>query len=128
MKIFITLTLILFSTYALGCDIPVGQYRLVLETHAGALLELKDEHAFSLTFKSYKAGSYHISKTTIYEGTWSCNQEKIILNYILGTVTAVYEKPSSYPLGIYKNSKAIVFPNNSHISNQLGHGVFWPIK
>lgn len=128
MKIIIALTIIMFSSYAFSCDVPTGQYRLVLETHAGALLELKDEHVFRLTFKSFKAGSNNISKTTTYEGTWSCDQSKIMVTYIMGSVTAIYEKPSTYPLGIYENSKAIIFPDNSYISNQLGNGVFWPIK
>jgi hypothetical protein len=128
MKLIIALTTILFSSYDFGCDVPTGQYRLVLETHAGASLELSDNHVFRLTFKSFMAGNNNISKTTIYEGTWSCDQSKITVTYIMGTVTAIYEKPTTYPLSIYKNSKAIIFPENSHITNQLGHGVFWPVK
>ena len=126
MKIAFTIILFLSATAAYACNAPTGNYQIISETHAGAELTLNKNKKFTLTFVSYQATNPDISKTTIYKGIWSCQESVLNFKYSKGTASAIYAKPINYPLGIYKNSMAITFPPDSHISKQLLEGVFWP--
>ena len=128
MRVLIIISLLLFTTNVLACDVPVGKYRLIVETEGGGRLELKENNTVVLIFKSYRAGKRNLTKTTIYEGNWSCNKSKLEFYFLFGEISASFEKPDHYPLGIYKNSKAVIFPRSSFVWQQLSYGIFWPVK
>jgi len=127
MKYIFVLMFALVSFTAWACDVPTGNYRTVLHTHAGASLVLNQDQTFNVTFVSWHEGESVPLAQTDYNGTWACNGNSIDFQYAAEKVTAHYSGRSTSPLKMYKYSRAIVFPEGSHMYSLLSHGTFWPL-
>jgi len=127
MKLIIGLMFAVISSTAWACDVPTGNYRTVLHTHAGARLVLNEDHTFTATFVLWNEGESVPLAQKNYKGTWSCNKSSVQFQYEMEKVMAHYSGHSTAPLKMYKSSRAIVFPEGSHMYSLLSHGTFWPL-
>lgn len=120
------LILLITSINSYACEIPLGEYQLVTESHWGIELNLKESNGFVVTWGAYLAGKPESLKTESYTGTWSCSGNEAAFTYKKIQALSEFKKPRNYPLGIYSNSKAIMFSGKQNRDDLLSGYVFWP--
>ena len=128
MRKFALILVLLFTASSYACEIPLGEYGLFTYSEWGVKLTLLAENKFKLLHASWLPGQPETYEETEYEGTWLCKAAVAEFSYRLETITAMYKKHDPYPLGIYKDSKALVFLKSDNKSSPLSEGVFWPAK
>lgn len=106
----------------------MGKYKLVTESHWGVNLEITQNKSFVVTWGAYLAGKPETLETKSFQGRWSCENDTFIFKYKLETVQAEYRKSDNYPLGIFKDKRAIVFSGKPKRGKYLSGYNFWPVK
>jgi len=120
--------LLLISTQSYACEIPVGKYKLITESHWGVNLEITQNNSFVVTWGAYIAGKPETLETKTYQGKWSCENDVFIFKYELETAQAEYKNSNNYPLGIFEGKKAIVFFGEPDNKKYLTGYNFWPVN
>jgi hypothetical protein len=128
MRIEVAVFLVAFvSDCAVACDIPLMEYRVVTESEWGASLTLMPKGEYQARLVSWLAGRPDTMEVSSFFGRWECHGAAAIFTDNAGnTIHARYYVPRIYPLGIYKDTEAIVFEDVSDRSAPFSGLVFWP--
>jgi len=112
----------------LASDLPVGNYKLITESEWGVDLEIVSGNEFIVSWGAYIAGKPETLETKSYRGNWSCTDNAYTFRYVMETANAVYNKSKDYPLGVFKDKKAIIFSGAPERGKYLSGYKFWPVS
>jgi hypothetical protein len=126
-KLLITF-LVFFITQTFACEIPKEKFRVFTESEWSVYLEIENNNVFTVTWGAYISGQPDSLETKSYKGKWSCRNGIYTFVYELETAKGQYQKSEKYPLGIFKNKKALIFSGNQENGKYLSGYSFWPIN
>jgi len=117
-------TLLLSSYSTAECPIEFGYFELESKSEYLLTLALEKDQSLQLLHEYWVPGKGDETEVEIFDGTWSCQDQQVTLNYGKQTDQAEYGQVGKNSLGIEPNQIALKIKSSA---NLLGNRVLLDI-